>query len=115
MPYREQDMNYCVFHKGEYKQCPLSLSLKGRKLAKADTEASNLAELDFYKIIEVCIRICDCIFLEQVITGECVFCDQPRNTESRSVWGCAGGRCQCWRGLSGLVMTAQPEDEHRTF
>lgn len=64
MPYREEDVNYCVFHKGEYKQCPLSLSLKGRKLAKADTEASNLAEL------------------QQVITGEYVFCDQPRNTES---------------------------------
>lgn len=50
-------MNYCIFHKGEYKQCPLSLSLKGRKLAKADTEASNLAELDFYKIVEICIRM----------------------------------------------------------
>lgn len=83
MPYREEDMNYCVFHKGEYKQCPLSLSLKGRKLAKAGAEAGNLAELDFYKIIEICIRICDCIFLEQVITGEYVFCDQPRNTESK--------------------------------
>lgn len=108
-------MNYCVFHKGEYKQCPLSLSLKGRKLAKADTEASNLAELDFYKIIEVCIRICDCTFLSKVITGEYVFCDQPRNTESKSVFGCARGRCRGWRILDGLVMAAQPVDEHRTF
>lgn len=70
-------MNCCMFHEGEYKQCPLSLSLKGRKLAKADTEASNLAELDFYKIIEIRTHIYDCIFLEQVRTGENVFCDNP--------------------------------------
>lgn len=66
-----------LLHISRDKQCPLSLSLKGRKLAKADTEASNLAELDFYKIIEICIRIYDCIFFEQVVTGEYIFCDQP--------------------------------------
>lgn len=51
-----------LLHISRDKQCPLSLSLKGRKLAKADTEASNLAELDFYQIIEICIRIYDYLF-----------------------------------------------------
>lgn len=32
------------------------------QIAKADTEASNLAELDFYQIIEICIRIYDYLF-----------------------------------------------------
>lgn len=58
------------------KNVPLSLSLKGRrKLFPASAEASgNLAELDFYKIMEISIFICDYFFiLEQVITGEFAF------------------------------------------
>lgn len=68
-----------LLHISRDKQCPLSLSLKGRKLAKADTEASNLAELDFYQIIEICIHMIAymTIFFEQVVTGEYVICDQP--------------------------------------
>lgn len=52
---------------------PLSLSLKGRrKLSQASTEASNLVELDFYKIVEISVFIYFFI-LEQVIAGEFVF------------------------------------------
>lgn len=53
-----------------------------------DTEAGNLAELDFYKIIEISIFIYDCL-LEQVITGEYVFCDQLWNRVQINVklWG----------------------------
>lgn len=51
--------------------------MKGRKLSIADALASNLAELDFDKIIEISLLICDYVFLEQAITGEYVFCEQP--------------------------------------
>lgn len=49
------------------------------QIAKADTEASNLAELDFYQIIEICIHMIAymTIFFEQVVTGEYVICGQP--------------------------------------
>lgn len=46
---KEDHESCCAFHK----ECRLSLSWKERKLSKADTEASNLAEIDFYKILEI--------------------------------------------------------------
>lgn len=48
-------------------------SLKGGGASQAGRKASSLAELDFYRIIE--INIFTYVFLKFVITGQYVFCD----------------------------------------
>lgn len=46
------------------KNVPLSLSFKGRrKLSQASAEAHNLAELDFYRIMEIRILLSSNFFI----------------------------------------------------